>query len=202
MKKHLFSVLISIASLEPVIAGPNLQSPHSIRMETTNIPESAPLNSVNRGFRELERSFDDHTQSQRLSYRIHRLSTQSFTETFESSIRRLLLNIIGGTAPGDTSIAIQSITAGHDLTNRRWQLATFLRLVSSVISPSAQVRASSVVPFNKFESALNAILAREDLKVFTAAILEEGFQTQILILQDEETSELLLLFVTRPPNEI
>ncbi len=219
MKKRFFSVLFSMVastntsmniSIVAAIIGlstsafatPLPSGAPSVRMETTNLPESAPLNNANRTFRQLERYFDDHTQSQRLSYRIHRVATESIAEPMVISIRRLLLNISGGTAPGETSVNIQSLNAASDLPARRSQLASFLQGVTNVISTTGQAPTLSLIPLNKFEHALNALLAREDLRIFTAVVLEEGFQSQILLLEDEETAELLLLFVTRPPNEI
>lgn len=165
------------------------------RMETTARAESAPLNLVARAFRDLEPRFTDSVRSQRLTYRIHR--APSGTEAIEVSLKRLMINIAGG----DDFVQVREITSAHDDGSARALLTKFENTVTDAIAERGHSSEPGALALEKLRAAANALGARTDVKVFSAEIREDDLPSRVLLLLDEETDELLLLYLGRRAHE-
>lgn len=184
------SLLIALFALIAQQTTPARASDQSaVRMITTHTTESAPLNLLGRAFLRLEPAFADHIEARRLTYLARPRGTGA--DSMLDGVRQLLANI-------SAANSAVNITTADSESQARAQSDAFLQNVTQSLEPS---RAAAAVDVSeRLKLALNSAITRQDMKVFAATVAEENLNSSYLILLDEETSDLLLLSISRPSN--
>lgn len=185
----LFTTILASAAQQPALARAAGASP--VRMITTNTTESAPLNLVSRSFIRLEPAFADSIEAQRLTYLVRRASSDP------SLLQQGLRSLLGHISSEGSAI---TIAAPETESQSHGQVESFLLAVNQDLAAAAAARPATVDAVERLKFALNSAITRQDMKVLSATVAEERLNTQHLILIDEETSDLLLLSLSRPAN--
>jgi hypothetical protein len=175
-------------------------------METTNTTESAPLNLVNRTFSRIEPFLDATLELQRLTYRAHESAARETID--EAALKQLLVDISGEEDAFVSSLELASTevqlrSSLEAVTPASiWASSAAADLVSTdaFADFSAVANAQSTVMIEageNFAGAVKAALIREDVKVYSAVIENGAESSRVFILVDEETSDILVLSVTK-----
>lgn len=169
------------------------------RMETTHTTESAPLNLINRSFNRLEDLLNDSWETQRLTYRAYvaksgNSSPQPKSNDLKISIetedlKRLLVDL-GGGAEDVQILNFEPVTTENQAQNVLNSITTSL---GSSFSENGEFNES----IGKLGNSMKAALVRDDVKMFSVNLREKSDPSKVVILVDEETSDVLLLYLTQ-----
>jgi hypothetical protein len=172
MIRKLINMLL-IAAIGIAVA---ISEAHATRIESTNAVVSAPLNLVNRSFARLQSQFENSLLAERLTYRSPALGRN---ENSANRITELLINMNGGPIEA--------------------QLKDLLPVDPSLATSAIQafINNESGARTERFSAATKAALARNDVHLFSARILERARDARVLVIVDEETHELLVLTLSR-----
>ena len=178
----------SIAVPSAVNASPGAVSAHASvsRMETTNVPESAPLNLVSRTFVRILPYLDATLELQRLTYKARESDVHEDID--ESALKQLLLDISGdgpstGADAGDTVVKSLQPAVGE----------LQQRAALEAVTPGASAAKDES---ENLASAVKAALSRDDVKVYSAVIENSTESSNAFFLVDEETNDILVIIVT------
>jgi hypothetical protein len=170
-----FTIIFTIASVAMlVMLAPTAQA---ARIESTNAVTSAPLNIVNRSFARLQRQLDRDHETERLSYRAPRTGDKIH------QIANLLINLGGG----PSEVHIKEI-APVDARLAQQAADSFF---------AADSRMNTSIRTDRFVAATKAALARNDVHLFSARVVQRTGEARILILIDDETRELIVVSISR-----
>jgi hypothetical protein len=163
-------------TLAPTLAHAAASARPTSRVQTINSVESAPLAVVSRSFTRLETSLGDSFDPDLLSYRI-RHPGDSLDDALEETMKTLLVNIAGG--------PIEASVTNLEMVNSE------PRQVTLALDTFAHDLDSEVI--DGLSAALRSALARPDLKLYSARVVEKSEDLRFLLVFDEETQELLVM---------
>ncbi len=141
------------------------------KMEMLNVSDSANIQKVAQEFSRLQTGFDSEVESEQLLYRLRKPSTD-----LAPDLTKLLVDLSGG--PDEIPVPdLVEMTAQSDVAG----------LSRYFLSENGD---------RSFDSALKSVLASPEAKVFSSEVSEPTGPSRVLIVADEKTNELLLLFVS------
>lgn len=162
----------------------------AVRMETTNVTESAPLNLINRAFGRIEDLLIESIDSQRLTYRANDLAGQ----TIDQSILKQLIRDVAGDS---VEVTVQTVEKQTTETQLRIALATLISTNEMQSETSNESPGLHTDLIERFGNAAKAALSRDDVKLYSARSIDKAETSKILLFVDEETSDILALYVTK-----